>query len=175
MRTRVLVLLATLLAASAVPGLALASGSATVAPCSGNVVTTASYRLALVIGPREEMYLPSEVSARNIKKGQVMLGGEMVMMDQTPAGTRIYNLEVHICTKSGAVVTKLKPTIVVNDPKAKAMTTRVSVAMMASVAEGIRDYHYGNDVALTPGSRVTVTVTVKGQRAVFHATVPRRS
>ena len=174
MRTRVLVLLATLVAASAVPGLALARGFATVAPCSGNVVATPSYRLSLVIGPREEMYLPSEVSARNIKKGQVMLDGEMVMMDQPPAGTRIYNLEVHICTKSGAVVTKLKPTIVVHDPKAKGMI-RVPVAMMASVAKGLRDYHYGNDVALTPGSRINVLVTVKGQRVLFHATVPRGS
>ena len=53
------------------------------------------------------------------------------------------------------------------------MMTHVPVAMMAGVAEGIRDYHYGNDVALTPGSRVSVTVTIKGQRAVVHATVPR--
>ena len=172
---RSFVLPAMLVAASVFAGPALARGSATPGPCSsGNVVTTASYRLALVLGPREEMYLPSEVRARKIKTGQVMLGGEMMMMEQAPAGTRIYNLEVHICTKSGAVVTSLKPTIVVTDPKAKA-PTRLPVSMMAAVAEGLRDYHYGNDIALTPGTRVTVTVTVKGQRAVFHATVPKRS
>jgi hypothetical protein len=48
------------------------------------------------------------------------------------------------------------------------------VAIMAGVAEGIRDYHYGNDVVLTPGARVAVTVTVKGERAVLRATVPKR-
>ena len=97
MGTRLFVSLAMLLAASAVPDLALARASAAVPPCSGYVVTTPAYRLALVIGPKEEMYLPSEVSARHIKKGQVMLGGEMVMLDSAPAGMRIYNLEVHIC------------------------------------------------------------------------------
>jgi hypothetical protein len=175
MRSRLIVLLALLTAALTVPSLALARGTAP-GPCSsGTLAATASYRLALVIGARQEMYLPSEVSERHIKSGQVMLGGAMVMMEQAPAGTRLYNFEVHVCTKTGAVVTKLKPTIVVNDPKAKTATTHVAVAIMASVAKGIGDYHYGNDVALTPGSRITVTVTVKGQRAVFRATVPRKA
>ena len=44
--------------------------------------------------------------------------------------------------------------------------------MMAAVGKGLGDYHYGNDVVLKPGGKLTVTVTVKGQRAVFHATVP---
>jgi len=172
MRARLVVLTAVLLGAFAVPGLAAAREGAAPSPCaSGKVTKTASYRLALVLGPRQEMYMPSEVRSRKITKGQVMLDGEMVMLDRTPAGTRIYNLEVHICTKSGAVVTRLKPTIVVKDPKAK----RLPVAMMASVAKGLGDYHYGNDVALTPGRRIAVTVTVKGERAVFHATVPRKS
>ena len=50
----------------------------------------------------------------------------------------------------------------------------VAVAMMAAVGKGLSDYHYGNDVTLKPGSKVTVTVTVKGQRAVFQATVPKQ-
>ena len=175
MRERFVVALAVAVAASTA-GHALARGTTTVGPCSsGNVAKTGSYLLALVLGPREEMYLPSEVQARHIKKGQVMLGGDMVMMDKAPAGMRIYNLEVHVCTKSGAVVTALKPTIVVRDPKAKPSTTKVSVANMASVAKGLSDYHYGNDVALTPGRAISVTVTIKGQRAVFHATVPMKS
>jgi hypothetical protein len=168
---RLLVLLAVLATGA---GPALAAGNAAADPCtSAAVAKTASYRLALVLGPREDMYLPSEVQARKIKTGQVMLGGEMAMMESTPAGTRIYNLEVHICTKSGAVLTTLKPTIVVSGPAAP-KRARLAVAMMAGVAEGLRDYHYGNDVALRPGRRVAVTVTVKGQRAVLQATVPRR-
>jgi hypothetical protein len=144
-------------------------------PCAtGTVARTPSYVLALVIGPREAMYLPSEVQARNIKKGQVMLGGEMSMIGPVPAGKRTYNLEVHVCTKSGVVVTKLKPAILVREATA-GRATPVPAAIMAGVAEGIRDYHYGNDVVLTPGARVTVTVTVKGERAVLRATVPKRS
>jgi hypothetical protein len=47
-------------------------------------------------------------------------------------------------------------------------TMKVPSALMVGVGEPISDYHYGNDVALKPGSRVTV----KGQLAVFCATVP---
>jgi hypothetical protein len=97
----------------------------------------------------------------------------MVMMDSPPAGTKIFDLAVHICTKSGAVVTTLKPKIAVRS--AGRAATALPVAMMAGVAEGLRDYHYGNDVALKPGSSLTVTVTVNGQRAVFrNVAVPKR-
>jgi hypothetical protein len=161
--------------ALAVVGAARGEVAAAANPCAtGSVARTPSYVFSLVIGPREAMYLPSEVQARNIKKGQVMLGGEMSMIGPVPAGKRIYNLEVHVCTKSGAVVTKLKPAILVREATA-GRATPVPAAIMAGVAEGIRDYHYGNDVVLTPGARVTVTVSVEGERAVLRATVPKRS
>jgi hypothetical protein len=175
MNARLLVLTAALAAAALAASPAPAAG---IGPCSGaSVARTSSYVLSLVIGPRQEMYMPSDVQERNLKSGQVMLGGEMSMNHDAAAGTRIYDLAVHICTKTGAVATKLKPTIRVVDPKQMggAMAMGVPVAIMASIAKGIRDYHYGNDVALTPGARVTVTVTVKGQRAVLHATVPTRA
>ncbi|HZO97791.1 MAG TPA: hypothetical protein VFB42_10510 [Gaiellaceae bacterium] len=156
--------------ACAVPVSASAHGVAK-GPCStGNVASTASYRMALELGPQEEMYLPSEVKARHIKTGEIMLGGEMSMVDKAP-GTRVFHLEVHVCTKSGAVVTRLEPRIVVN---AAAMTSmKVPSAIMVGVGEPISDYHYGNDVALEPGARITVRVTVKGQTATFRARVPR--
>ena len=85
MRTRLVVLVALLVAASAVAGSALARGRPR--PCtSGTTATTASYRLALVIGPRQDMYMPSEVQSRKLKQGQVMLGGAMAMIDKVPAG-----------------------------------------------------------------------------------------
>ena len=172
MRSRLVVLSALLVAASAVAGSALAHGSA--AACTfGTTATTASYRLALVIGPRQDMYVPSEVQARKLKKGQVMLGGAMAMIDNVPAGMRIYDLAVHVCTKSGAVVTQLKPTIAVQAAGGKA--ANLPVAMMAAIGKGLGDYHYGNDVVLEPGGKVTVIVNVKGQRALFHATVPMSS
>jgi hypothetical protein len=87
------------------------------------------------------------------------------MVDKQP-GKRIYHVEVHICTKTGAVVTKLNPAIVVG-------SATLPTAIMVGIGAPISDYHYGNDIALKPGTRVTVTVTVKGQHAVFHAMVPK--
>jgi hypothetical protein len=171
--TRRSIVLASLVAALAATGTTEAGQVAKAKPCStGAVAESRSYVFALELGPREEMYLPSEVQERNIKTGQVMLGGEMTMIDRVPAGMRIYNLEVHVCTKRGAVLTNLKPSIVLRQGNAK--RTNVPVAIMAGVGEGIRDYHYGNDVVLKPGARVAVTVTVRGQRAVLRATVPKR-
>ena len=139
-------------------------------PCSsGSTATTASYRFALQIGPQEEMYLPSEVKARHIKTGEIMLGGDMTMVDKTP-GTKIFHLEVHICTPSGAVVTGLKPVITVQ--AAGARTTNLPAAIMVGVGAPISDYHYGNDVALKPRAAVAVKVAVKGQTAVLHANAP---
>jgi hypothetical protein len=171
MRVRLLVLAAALLAFT--PALALGQNGGSAGPCSsGNVATTASYRMALQIGPQEEMYLPSEVKARHIKTGEIMLGGEMSTVAKT-AGTKVYHLEVHICTKqSGAVVTRLKPLIVVTGPGAGMTSMSVPSAIMVGVGMPITDYHYGNDLALKPGSRINVEVTVKGQVATFHASVP---
>jgi hypothetical protein len=171
MRTRLVVILA-LVAASALAASAHAQRSAS-ACSTGTLAKTASYRLALVIGPRQEMYMPSEVQDRKLKKGQVMLGGSMAMIDNVPAGMRIYDVQVHVCTKSGAVVTQLKPTIAVQAAGGK--SANVPVAMMAAIGKGLADYHYGNDVVLKPGGKVTVTVTIKGQRAVFQATAPKSS
>jgi hypothetical protein len=162
-----------LVAAAALALAASGPGLAATGPCSGaNVVKTARYDFALTLGPRQLMYLPSEVRERNIKTGQVMLGGEMAMIDRVPKGMRIYDLQVHVCTKSGAVVTQLRPKIVVKQAGAKA--ANVPVAIMAAVSKGLKDYHYGNDVALRPGAKVTVTVTVSGQKAVLRGTAPAK-
>ena len=77
----------------------------------GTLATTATYKMALAIGHQEDMYLPSEVKARHLKNGEIMLGGEMSMIGNVPKGSRIYHLEVHICSKAGVVATKLKPEI----------------------------------------------------------------
>ena len=68
MRPRLVVLLALLAAASAVAGSAVAPTAA--GACStGTVAKTASYQMALVLGPSQEMYMPSEVQARKLKTG----------------------------------------------------------------------------------------------------------
>ena len=140
-------------------------------PCSsGNTASTASYRFAASIGHQEEMYTSSEVKARHIKKGEIMLGGDMTMVDRTP-GTKVFHLEIHICTPSGAVVTGLKPVITVQPAGAKA--SALPSAIMVGIGEPISDYHYGNDLALKPGAAVSVKVAVKGQTAVLHVTAPK--
>ena len=82
------------------------------------------------------------------------------------------------CTSAparGTVVTNAHPKIVVSDPASKTMTMAVPVATMEGVDEGSSDIHYGNNVTLTAGHKVTVTVSLNGQTAVFHTTVPHSS
>jgi hypothetical protein len=99
-----------------------------------------------------------------------MLGGAMAMIETVPAGMRIYDLQVYVCTRSGAVVTQLKPAITVTVAGRK--PARVPVAIMAAVGKGFSDYHYGNDVLLRPGKAVKVNVAVGSSRAQFTATAP---
>lgn len=166
--------------AAILTGAALAQpqGRAAGAPCSsGQVLKSASYVFALAIGPLEQMYTPAQVAAKHPTSGEVMLSGTMsgamAGMGMSPSGER--HLEVHICTSGGKVVTGAHPTIVVEDPAAKTMATRVPIATMEGVGEGSADYHYGNNVALGAGHHITVTVTLGGQKVVFHAVVPKAS
>ena len=174
MRTRLFALFAVLLGASALAAQARTGPIAAGACSSGQVAHTQSYVFALGIGSSEPMYTPAEVKARHLKSGEVMLGGEMAMMGAAPAGQAVYHVEVHICRANGTVATKLKPKITIDDPKAMMgmEKTTLPIAIMQGVGEGLSDYHYGNELALTPGHAITVTVTVNGQRVVFHTKVP---
>ena len=132
---------------------------------SGTIVKTPSYVLALQIGPVETMYTPAQAKAKHPTSGEIMLAGKMVGgmagMDMGSGSQR--HLEVHICTPSGKVVTGAHPAITVNG-------AMVPVAVMEGVGEGTADLHYGNNVNLEPGQKVTVVVTLAGQKAVFHKT-----
>jgi len=155
-----------------------AAAGATAGHCSsGQVVKTRSYVFALSLGPVETMYTPAQAASKHPKSGEVMLSGAMTsgMAGMTMSTAGQHHLEVHICTPSGAVVTGAHPNIVVSDPASKTMTMAVPVAVMEGVGEGVADLHYGNNVTLTAGHHITVTVTLKGQRAVFHTTVPHSS
>lgn len=172
MRTRLVVLSVLLVAASALAAPALAN-PAKAGKCSiGSTAKTSSYQLALKLGPRQQMYTAAQVQSQKPKTGKVMLGGSMVMIDAAK-GSEVFDLAVYVCTKSGAIVTQLKPTIQVRATGRKPYN--LPVAMMAAVGKGLSDYHYGNDVALKPGSKITVVVNVKGQQAVLHATAPMSS
>ena len=161
------------LAAAAV---AAGGAAAKAGPCAtGQVVKTHSYVFALDIGSVETMYTPAEVKAKHPTSGEVMLSGSMTSgmagMTMSPSGMR--HLEVHICTSGGAVYAKGHPAIVIDDSSSKTPAMMVPVATMEGIGEGASDFHYGNNVDLTTGHHLTVTVTLNGQRAVFHVTVPK--
>ena len=142
---------------------------------SGQVLKSKSYVFALSIGPLTQMYTEAQVKAKHPKSGEVMLSGSMSVgmsgMGMSSSGQR--HLEVHICSTAGAVVMGGHPTIVVDDPKATTMTISVPIATMEGVKAGASDYHYGNNIALTAGHQITVTVTLKGQEVVFHTVVSK--
>ena len=165
---RILLLASTVLALAAAAagagGAVAMSGSC----ASGTVAKQGPYLFALSIGPTETMYTPAEVKSKHPKTGEVMLAGKMVGgmagMDMSTGPQR--HLEVHICKSGGQVVTDAHPTITVNG-------AMVPVAVMEGVGQGVADYHYGNNVNLKTGQKVTVVVKLNGQTAVFHATVPK--
>jgi hypothetical protein len=166
MRNLVLASAVVVLAAVAldVGGAVAKSGSC----ASGSIARQGPYVFALSIGPTETMYTPAQVKAKHPASGEVMLAGKMVGgmagMDKSTGGQR--HLEVHICNAGGAVVTGAHPTITVNG-------AMVPVAVMQGVGEGVSDYHYGNNVNLSTGQKVTVVVKLNGHTAVFHTTVPK--
>lgn len=46
--------------------------------------------------------------------------------------------------------------------------THVPVAMMRGVDAGIDDVHYGNNVTMPAGKRLTLRVTLRGETAMFN-------
>jgi cytochrome c biogenesis protein CcdA len=136
---------------------------------SGQIVSTASYVIALQIGPAQKMYTAAQVKRLHPKSGELMLAGTMSAMHMGMASTR--HLEVHICTRNRAVVTGAHPTITVDDPSGKTMLMKVPIATMEGIGMGKADYHYGNNVELAAGHHVMVTVKLNGEQAVFHVRV----
>ncbi len=132
---------------------------------------TPSYRFALRVTMPEQMYTPAQVRKMHPKHGEVMFQGVMAMGGMAMGGMR--HLEVQICSaKTRAVVTNAHPTIVVADTSSN-MTTKVPIAVMEGIGEGVADLHYGNNVTMSAGHRYTITVTLKGERAVFHMRLPK--
>jgi hypothetical protein len=137
-----------------------------------HIATTPTYRLALNVGMPEMMYTPAQVRKLHPKSGEVMLRGKMMMGMKMGGSTR--HLEVHICLrKNRAVITNAHPTITLMGPKANAMPMNVPIAVMEGIGAGTADLHYGNNVPMPGGQRFTVTVSLKGQKAVFKVTSPK--
>ena len=158
------------------------------APASGGIsakATTASYQMALDVGPREQMLAPGQSG-----QGEVMLRGEMA---DTPgamgsgsmgsghamgsgAMATDRHLEVHICSKkTGKVVQDANPVITLTDDTAGGQPQSVPVAVMQGAGMGVEDLHYGNNVVMAGGHSFTVRVQLDAQSAVFHVAIPVQS
>lgn len=154
---------------------------AAVKGCGGNVsggitTSTAGHLLTLAVGPEETMYSPEEAAASHPASGEVMISGTMATamggMGRMPgtgqASGQVSHLEVHICDRSGRVVTDAHPTISITDTTAGGPPVSVPVAVMEGVDAGPADLHYGNNVEVVAGHAYTVEVAVAGEVATFH-------
>jgi hypothetical protein len=150
---------------------ASAAGGSTASPGT-QTKTTRSYVFALSLGPAEKMWTPAQVRAQHPTSGEVMLGG--TMGHSMSMGGLSRHLEVKITSRAtGKVVAGAHPTIVLVDQRAMdRMPMKLSVAIMRGVDEGADDLHYGNNVDVIAGHVYQVTVTLKGQHAVFQVKAP---
>jgi hypothetical protein len=138
------------------------------------VGSTSSYNLSLEVGPLQPMYTPQQQATQHPKAGEVMFTGQMVMPPgmagmQSMAGMSApdwYHLEVHYYDKtSGYPVKGLDPVVTVANT-ATGQTQTVPIVTMQGLNEGVRDFHYGNNIEL-PRGRYRVTTVAGGQASEF--------
>jgi hypothetical protein len=150
--------------------------------------TTASYHMALAIGPAEQMQSESHATATagHPMQGEVMVRGQMTILpgmnpgmsmsdagSGTSAPVEDRHLEVHICSKiTGRVVQDAQPVITVTDNSAGGTSQQVPVSVMEGAGQGMEDLHYGNNVVMAPGHTFTVSVVVGSEQATFSLKMP---
>ena len=183
MNPRRFALSAALVAVVAVPVLlpqaALASTRSSAVACpstaGASTATTASYRFILRAGMPEKMYTPAQVKAMHPKTGEMMVAG--TMMSAMAMGTTgvMRHLEVQICSlATGELITDAKPTITMSGGMG-VMARPVPFAMMRGVKAGMSDMHYGNNVKMQLGQKMTFKVTLNGETAVLTVQMPMHS
>ena len=127
---------------------------------------TATYEVALKIGPAEKMLTAEE--AKTAKAGEVMTGGEMAM--DMPGMPLAHHVEVTVKDlKSGAAVADQPVTLQVTDAAKQA--ANIPVATMYGVEKGVADTHFGNNATLPAGDD-TIAVTVGAETATFQVMIP---
>lgn len=140
-------------------------------------VRSGGHVFVLSVGPSEMMYSSQQLRKMHPKSGEVMLGVHMQGSGMSNMSGRssmsgmggMSHLEVHICTRQGdKVVTAPPPTIMI---VSGAKTQMVPVAEMEGIGEGLKDFHFGNNVQMMKGQRYTVRVTEATDHAVFHVTL----
>jgi hypothetical protein len=140
--------------------------------------STSSWNLSLDVGSLQPMYTPAQLSSQHPKAGEVMFSGQMVMPPGMAgmagmAGMSApgwYHLEVHFYDRaSGFPVRGLDPVITVTNA-ATGQAQTVPVVTMQGINEGARDFHYGNNIQLSPG-QYHATAAANGQTGAFDFTV----
>ncbi len=153
----------------AVLGVLVGSGSAfAAAPLTQK---TASYSIALTLGPKEAMVTPAEVKAKHLTTGEVMVGGSMAMDMSSGMGGAVRHLEVHITSlATGKPVLSRIPKITVADQTAKSPADAITVVKMQGVGAPASDIHFGNNVDLHVGHSYAVSVAIGSEKTVFQFT-----
>jgi hypothetical protein len=142
------------------------------------VGSTGSFNLSFEVGPLQPMYTPQQQATQHPKAGEVMFTGQMVMPPgmadmESMAGMSApnwYHLEVHFYDRtSGYPVKGLSPVVTVaNTATGQAQT--VPIVTMQGLNEGVRDFHYGNNIEL-PKGRYHVTAAANGEAGEFDIAV----
>jgi hypothetical protein len=129
------------------------------------------YALTLTIGPMEPMYTPQQVKSKHIKTGEVMVSGTMVMggsggMAGMSGPMPNHHLEVHVLQRAtGKTVTKAVVGITIRTSAGK-LLEHLPIAVMYGIAQGPRDTHFGNNVALKNGN-YQIQVQVNQAKTIF--------
>lgn len=149
-------------------------------PAPGAAVTstqiTASYTVALSIGPVATMLTPDQAAGAHAGEvivpmpGMAMPSMDTMMLDNGMMANR--HLEVHFTsTASGQPVTDMVPAVSITSEPGGSTRTLDNVMAMYDVATGMSDLHFGQNVYLPDGT-YTITVTLNGETATFaHLTV----
>ena len=127
---------------------------------------TQDYSLTLRLGPVAMMLAPGQ--AQGATSGEVMISGQMAMTG-TGGMAPNYHLELAVNDiKSGAVITDKSVTIDLTNTTTNERQS-VPISTMYNVQVGPSDTHFGNNVALAPGTYM-VDVDVSGEKATFNIT-----
>jgi hypothetical protein len=126
-------------------------------------LSTAHYRVSLIIGPIPKMLTAKE--AKRAKEGEVIVGMDGMGMDAGPKNANAH-LEVAVVSlSSGKQINSVVPIISVSDASGKAIKLE-SPMQMYDVNKGKSDVHFGTNMIFSKGPH-TVRVTVKGETVVF--------
>lgn len=148
------------------------ANTASAPPVITGKATTQHYNMELDLSGPQKMYSMAQVKAEKLTAGEIMVGGKTMAMGALPAGKTLYHLELHVRSKAtGKPVEGAKVAISIASPALK-KPIMVPIAVMYGIKEGMDDWHYGNNVALAPGS-YKVMVTANTDRAEFDLTVPK--